>query len=139
MSTSKKGFGAGSGFGGKGKSGGGRKAVRDRTLPYKSPHEDPFANLPEPTGDLEQDTNDEVQALGEAFAGFKERAKQEQKRFQFAVDADFWFGVCFRSTEDKVLFLKALERVPGLYREQHVSGYELADILGLDVDWVDRE
>ena len=128
------GFGAGKGFGG-GKS----RKKGEKSLPYKNPHNDPFSSLGDPTGDLESDSNDEVQALGDAFHGFKERAKKEQKRFAFAVDSDYWTGVCFRSFEDKKAFLDALDRHPRMYRGQRISGYELADILGLEVEWTDRE
>lgn len=135
MSSSSKGFGKAKG--GKGGFGGGAgrgRARGERTKPYKNPHDDPFEGLPEPTDDIEHDAKVEVEAISRAYSGFKARAEREKKRFNFAVDADFWCGVCFRSREDRAKFLEAVG-VTELYRGRHVDGYKLARVLGLDVDF----
>ena len=129
------GFGKGAGFGGgRGKS---RKMGGDRKLPYKNPHENPFKKLGDPTGDYQKDSADEVEAVGEAFKGFKERMKTEKKRFELATDAAFWSGICFKSHADRTKFLKAVG-VLRLYDGQHIDGYQFAEILGLDIEWEDR-
>lgn len=134
MSTSGKSPFAGGGFGGNGFAGGGNKKGR----PMSNPHRDPYADLGEPTGDLEADTNEEVEALSSAFEGFKERMKKEQGRFEYAVDAGFWTGICFRTSRDLDAFLDALESIT-VYPGGHLDGYELSDKLGLKPEWVDRE
>lgn len=128
------GFGKGGGFGG---GAGAGKQSKGRELPYKNPNPDPLENLGELTGDLEKDSNDEVEALGEAFTGFKQRMEQEKSRFDLAVDASYWSGLCFRSHADRTAFLKAVG-VQRLYHGQHIDGYELSDVLGLDVEYEDR-
>lgn len=134
MSTSKTSPFAGNGFGGSGFAGSGKKQGR----PMANPHDDPYKDLGEPTGDLEQDTNEEVEALSAAFEGFKARMKQEKNRFEFAVDAGFWSGLCFRSSRDLEAFLDALGPVT-IYPGGHLDGYEVADKLGLTPEWEDRE
>lgn len=133
MSTSGKSPFAGGGFGGNGFAGSGNKG-----RPMSNPHPDPYAELGEPTGDLEADTNEEVEALSAAFEGFKQRMKQEKSRFEYAVDAGYWTGICFRSSDDLAAFLDALGDI-NIYRGGHLDGYEVADLLGLKPDWVDRE
>lgn len=142
MSNSKKGgFGKGSGFGGGtgfGKSGGfgggtGRRG-EEQTVPYANPHKDPFRKLGEVTGDLEKDNNDEIEAISESFKGFKKRAANESKRFELAVDAAYWAGICFRSQSDCDKFFQAVG-YKSFYRGQHVDGYQLAKLLGLEIEW----
>lgn len=136
MSNSKKSPSpfAGAGFGGNGFAGGGRAKGR----PMSNPHPDPYANLGEPTGDLEADTNEEIEALSKAFEGFKQRMKNEQGRFEYAVDAGYWCGICFRTSADLEAFLDSLGSLT-IYPGGHLDGYEVADKLGLKPDWVDRE
>lgn len=134
MSTSKNSPFAGGGFGGNGFAGTGKTKGR----PMSNPHADPFENLGEPTGDLETDTKEEVEALSAAFEGFKTRMKKEQGRFEYAVDAGYWAGLCFKTTADLEAFLDALGSVT-IYPGGHLNGYEVADKLGLKPDWVDRE
>lgn len=132
--SSSKGFGSAGGFGGGKGKGGPRAKKGERYVPYTNPHEDPLAKLGESTGSLEQDTKDELDAIHDAYKGFRERAKKEQQRFDHAVDADYWAGICFKSRDDKEAFFEALG-VTRFYRGRHVDGYELAKILDLDVDF----
>lgn len=135
MSTSKKPPSpfAGGGFGGNGFAGSGNKG-----RPMSNPHRDPYADLGEPTGDLEADTNEEVEALSAAFEGFKQRMGKEKSRFEYAVDAGYWCGICFRTSDDLNAFLDALGSIT-IYPAGHLDGYELSDKLGLKPEWVDRE
>ncbi|MDK4338305.1 hypothetical protein [Corynebacterium accolens] len=137
MSTSKNNPFAGEGFEGGFGAGGGFAAGMGDTRPLDNPHEDPFKDLGEPTGDLEKDSNDEVEALSDAFKGFRQRMSQEQKRFKNAVDAGFWAGICFKSSEDLMKFLDTISPV-NLYRSTHIDGYELAEKMGLEIDWEDK-
>lgn len=133
MNNSKSPF-AGGGFGGNGFSGSGKGKGR----PMSNPHADPFEDLPEPTGDIEEDTNREIEAISAAFEGFKNRMKKERDRFEYAVDAGFWCGICFRTSDDLEAFLDALGTI-SVYPGGHLDGYEVADKLNLNPDWVDGE
>lgn len=50
-----------------------------------------------------EESKAEVSAL---LTAFKDRQKQEQKRFQDATDSEYWFAVCFKTREEKEAFLK---------------------------------
>lgn len=127
------GFGKAGGFGG----GNRRKTSKsEKTIPYKNPHPDPFADLPE-AENLEEASKDEAKAIADAYAGFKKRTEKERQRFEFAVDADFWCGLCFRTRADRNKFLEAVG-VNRLYNSQHIDGYELSKLLGLDIEFEDQ-
>ena len=140
MSSSKsKGFGSGkTGFGsGKTGFGGGKSANGGTEFPYTNPHKDPLEGIVD-TDDLEKDLNAVAEKMGEAYSGFVERSKAEQSRFKFAVDAGFWAGMCFKSKDDLQAFLDAIGMGYRLYDGLHIDGYELADKLGVKVDFKDR-
>lgn len=63
---------------------------------------DPLAGLV-PTGDVGEDSKQEVSALLQAF---RDRNAQEQKRFVNATDSEYWFCVCFRTRDEKEEFLR---------------------------------
>lgn len=129
--SSSKGFGANGGFGGK--SGHqSRAGSRGGGVPYKNPHSDPLEGVRDMEKSYEQECADSMQAISAAYSGFRARARQEKQRFEFAVDADYWSGICFKSREDRNLFLEAVG-VTRLYRGRHIDGYELARVLGLDL------
>lgn len=132
--SSSKGFGAAGGFGGGNKGKTSRSKKGERTMPYQNPHDDPLAGLGESSGSLEQDSKDELQAMEDAYKGFRERAKKEQQRFDMAVDADYWSGICFKSRDDKEKFFEAVG-LKRFYRGRHVDGYELSKLLGLDIEF----
>lgn len=104
----------------------------------KSPHKSPLEDF-EPTGDLEKDMQEEDRIIGDAYKGFLERSRREKARFDFSVDASFWSGVCFKSTQDLQLFLDAVGMGSSLYENQHMDGYELAEKLGLNIEFKDRD
>jgi hypothetical protein len=82
----------------------------------------------EPTGDLETDATNEV---SEVLAGFKQRARAEQDRFELATDSEFWFAVCFQSREQKEVFLQALNWFQ--HGDKYLNGNLIADAIGVDL------
>lgn len=93
------------------------------------PEPDPLADV-EYTGDLEADAAAELAALDSAFV---QRRKREDDRFRDATDSEFWVAVCFRSRADKEAFLAAVAKGHPLSGDKYVSGYELAERLGIDI------
>lgn len=89
---------------------------------------DPLAEVAY-TGNVEMDAAAELSALESAF---RERRKDEDKRFKQATDSEFWFAACFPSREAKDSFLAAV----GAARlgDKYVDGVALAKILGVELD-----
>lgn len=69
---------------------------------------------------LEQDMADSIDALHQAF---RDRAKQEEKRFADVCDSDYYFVVCFSNNEQLVEFCDSIGINPD---EIYVDGRELA-------------
>jgi hypothetical protein len=86
------------------------------------------------TGDLEQDSKAELTAVQQ---GFRDRAKREQKRFEAAVDTEYWFCVCFKTRADKNAFLAAAGLKP--VGDKYLDGYAVARKLGVPVEFADDE
>lgn len=70
--------------------------------------------------ELEQLQLEEAEALRQRF---REKMKDERKRFRDVCDTEYWFCVCFTSREQKEEFLKALRINPN---EKYVDGREMA-------------
>jgi hypothetical protein len=83
---------------------------------------------PEPTGDVETDSNAEVQAVSD----YVQRRKAEDKRFAVDTDSEYWFAAYFPSRDHKEAFLRA---VGGNLGDKYIGGLDLADALGIEVDW----
>lgn len=68
--------------------------------------------------------NQETSATLEAF---KEREREESKRFQDATDSEYWVALVFATRADKEAFL----REHGLARlgDKYLNGYEVAEVL----------
>jgi hypothetical protein len=92
---------------------------------------DPLADV-EVTGNLEDDTLAELDALSEAF---RERAAREQDRLTDAMDSQFWLCLCFRSTDDVTAFLRAagIEQLG----DKYLDGHKVAAVLGVDMSGAD--
>lgn len=117
--------GSGKGFGAKpgkfGKSGGFGK---------QSDVDDPLDGV-EYSDDLNADASAEFEALQQGFA---DRAQAERKRFQDATDSEFWFAVCFKTREDKEVFLKALKIHKNMMGDKYLDGHKLAKMLGVKLE-----
>lgn len=70
--------------------------------------------------DIEKDT---IEELGEVEKGFRERMKQENKRFRDMCDTEYWCCVCFTSREQKEEFLKKIGMDTDL---KYIDGHEMA-------------
>lgn len=70
--------------------------------------------------DIEKDTLEE---LGEVEKGFRERMKQENKRFRDMCDTEYWCCVCFTSRDQKEEFLKKIGMDTDL---KYIDGHEMA-------------
>ncbi len=109
--------------------GAGRKAGKKAGFIAKAGQApDPLAGV-EYTGNVEKDAAAELSALE---AAFRERRKDEDKRFKQATDSEFWFAACFPSRESKDAFLSAV----GAARlgDKYIDGVALAKILGIELD-----
>lgn len=78
------------------------------------------------TPDVEADTKAEMSALMGAFKG---RRKLEDKRFRDATDSEFWVAMCFKTRDDKELFLRALNLAQ--LGDKYIDGHKAAQILGV--------
>lgn len=112
-------------FSGSPLSGGG--VVFGRGFDYKNPEPNPLAGI-ETTGNAEEDSVTELDALAE---GFRSRREREDARFKDATDSGYYFAVVFRSNEDRDDLLKQLGI--GLEDSWWTNGYELARRLGIEI------
>lgn len=104
-----------------------KNSVRKRRVgvrKHSDPTPDPLENV-EYTDNLEEDSARELTALEQAY---RQRAKNETKRFYDATDSEFWFAVSFQNREEKEKFLQAV----GLkINTKYITGDMLADALGI--------
>ena len=91
------------------------------------PTPDPLANV-DYTGDLSEDSQRELTAREE---GYRERAKNEAKRFTAATDSEYWFAVCFSDREEKQRFLSAIGLTGHSAPDKYITGRQLAAALGI--------
>lgn len=70
--------------------------------------------------DLEEETLSE---LGEVEKSFRERMKNENKRFRDMCDTEYWCCVCFTSREQKEEFLQKIGMDTDL---KYIDGHEMA-------------
>lgn len=92
------------------------------------PDPDPLAGV-EYTGDLEVDALTELDAIQVAF---RDRRRQEERRFKQATDSEFWVAICFESREQKESFLRnaALSDLG----DKYLDGTRVAQALGVDLN-----
>lgn len=86
----------------------------------QEPIADPLADT-EYTGDLASDVGVELTDLQTAY---RDRAKNEAKRFKNATDSEYWFAVCFRDRASKEKFLRdyGLIELGDKYIDGHRAG-----------------
>lgn len=119
-----------------------REQMRERhavdAIFNSDPTLNPFDGV-EYTGDLEKDSQAEVEALQAAFTGrtdtFHDRAQREADRFQLATDTEFWFAVCFQSREQKEEFLRQMGWSDN--GDKYLNGLDLATRQGISLPHVD--
>lgn len=88
---------------------------------------DPWADI-EPTGNVEEDSKTELDALAK---GFRQRREQEDERVKNATDSRYYFVVCFRDMPDREAFLAHVNM--GLQQgDWWINGYEFARMLGIE-------
>lgn len=81
---------------------------------------------PAVTGNAETDSEAELDAVQ---AGFRQRARDEGKRFELATDSEYWACICFQTREQKEAFLSALKLLP--FGDKYLDGQLVADQLGV--------
>lgn len=79
-------------------------------------------------GEIEQDAAAELAALSDTFSG---RAKLEAKRFELAVDSEYWFCVFFQNREQKERFLQAMDWAT--QGDKYLNGLALAELQGINI------
>ena len=97
-----------------------------RQKPLREPIMPPGAG--EPLPDIEEAPEEE---LSELLAGFKSRAREENRRFLVAVDSEFWFAICFQTREQKDAFLKATRWAQ--QGDKYLDGQWVAKQLAIDL------
>ena len=78
------------------------------------------------TGNAETDSKAELSAV---LFGFKQRAKEEAKRFEEATDSEFWVALCFGNRDEKLQFLEIIGALP--IGTKYVDGRKLAAAMGI--------
>ena len=91
-----------------------------------------MVEMPEQTGDSEADSSADLDAVQ---AGFRNRAKQESKRFELATDTEYWACLCFQSREQKDRFLAALDILE--FGDKYLDGRLVAERLGVKLPGAD--
>ena len=87
--------------------------------------ENPLADV-DYQGDIAHDTKEEEGAM---LKHLKEAGKVEKRRYDVAVDSEFWFAVYFQSREQKDAFLTAMNWLK--YGNKYLNGLQLADLQGI--------
>lgn len=100
---------------------------RAKTIVSKQKRE-PLYEPPEYTGNPEIDSQAELDQVQKAF---RQRIKDENKRFEQATDSEYWFSVCFQTREQKEAFLKAVDWIE--QGDKYLDGQFVADRLGVEL------
>ena len=85
-----------------------------------------LVTLPKMTGDVEKDSLADLDAVQ---AGFRQRAKTENNRFELTTDSEYWVAVCFQTREQKEFLLKAMQLFE--HGDKYIDGQVLAERLGI--------
>jgi len=91
-----------------------------------------YVDLGEESGDAVADTTEELDAVQ---AGFRQRAKDEGKRFMLATDSEYWCCICFQTRDQKEAFLTALKILQ--YGDKYLDGQAVANELGVTLPKAD--
>ena len=85
-----------------------------------------YVVMPEPTGDAEEDSAADLDAVQ---SGFRKRAADEGNRFALATDAEYWSCICFQTRDQKEAFLAALDILK--FGDKYLDGQAVAKHLGI--------
>lgn len=107
-----------------------REAENRKKLKKNPPPQ--MVEMPEITGDAEDDSLADLDAVQE---GFRNRAKQEADRFALATDSEYWACLCFQTREQKERFLAALNILE--FGDKYLDGQLVADRLGVKLPTAD--
>jgi hypothetical protein len=85
-----------------------------------------YGVVPKPEGPAEESA---ARELGELGLAFKQRADDENRRFELATDSEYWCCFCFQSRDQKEAFLAALSLLD--LGDKYLDGWEVAKRLGI--------
>lgn len=80
------------------------------------------------TGDLEHDSEVELDALAKSF---RANVQRELDRLRLATDSEYWVCLCFQDRETVEKFIKKAKI--GKTGEKYLDGHKAARILGIDL------
>ncbi len=98
-----------------------RKALKKNPPPV-------MVYLPEPSGNPEEDSAADLDALQQ---GFRSRSKAENDRFALATDSEYWACLCFQTREQKDRFLSALKILE--FGDKYLDGRLVAERIGIEL------
>lgn len=70
--------------------------------------------------------------INEVLAGFKDRAKQEAARHEYAVEAEYWFCLYFQTIDQKEEFLRKIGWDE--LGDKYIDGMAAADAVGIELE-----
>lgn len=108
-----------------------RRSAQAMILRAKNPPPK-YVDMPEPTGDPQAD---DASALDAVQAGFRKRAKDEQRRFELVTDSEYWACLCFQTREQKEAFLAAMNLLR--FGDKYLDGTLVAKELGVTLPSAD--
>lgn len=106
-------------------------ALKTEIAEQKAARKNPVAkyvDLPEQTGDAEEDAKADLTALQE---GFRKRAADEGKRFALVTDSEFWSAICFQTRAQRDAFFAGLKVLDIGIGGRYFDGVAVAERLGI--------
>lgn len=100
-----------------------RKLLRDNPVPQ-------YVEMPEQTGDAEEDSEKDLGALE---FGFRKRMADEGRRFALATDSEYWSAICFNTREQKEAFFAALGVLDLGNGARYFDGNAIAQRMGINL------
>lgn len=106
-----------------------KRDAKRRVAKLKNPPPQ-YVNMPEPTGDAEVDSAND---LGELERGFRRRAADERRRFALVTDSEFWGAICFQTRAQRDAFFVAIGAQPFGVGGRYFDGNAIAKMMGIEL------
>lgn len=111
------------------------KAVNAKqAIVRKKMKKEPYYITPEPTGDVEVDSKND---LTELQASFRKRMQAENNRLDLTTDSEYWVALCFTAREQKEEFLRKLNLIQ--FGDKYLDGERVAKELGVELEEVEMK